>query len=205
MRKRNILLTIFFALLILIAFKFDNEIVSAVSSIRFELLTDILMGIIFVSSEIVIFIFLTSLFLWKEHKRRWILPLWISLAASVILSFLLKITIQRARPYQLGIVTSIEALQKAGHLIWDFSFPSFQAMLAFCALPILDKEFPKFKYVWLALASLIAFSRVYFGLHFASDVIAGALIGYLIGIGIVHLEIENGFGKNIANRVWKKK
>ncbi len=205
MRKRVVLWSILIALVIIVCVRFDAEIVKAISSIRTELLTEILMGITFVSSEIVIFVFLTSLFLWREHKRRWIVPLWITLGTSVIVSLLLKITVQRMRPYQLGIVETFPGFEKAAHVIWDYGFPSFQTVLAFCALPILDKEFPKLKYFWLALASLIAFSRVYLGLHFASDVIVGAAIGYLLGKGIVYLEIENEFGKKIAKRVWKRK
>ena len=205
MRKKVALWSIFIALVIIVCLRYDAEIVMAIASIRTELFTEILMGITFVSSEIVIFIFLTSLFLWKENKRRWIVPLWITLAASVIVSLLLKIMVQRTRPYQLGIVETFPAFEKAAHAVWDYGFPSFQAVLAFCALPLLDKEFPKFKYFWLVLASLIAFSRVYLGVHYASDVIAGAAIGYLLGKGIVYLEVENEFGKKIAKKFWKKK
>ena len=184
-------------LIFFISLYFDSEIVKGVSLIQNPALDDFFMGITFVSSGVVIFFVLTSLFLWKENKRRWILSLWITLALSVIVSFLLKASIQRKRPFQLGIVTIISALEKASHLTWNFSFPSFQSMLAFCAIPILSKEFPKFKYVWIGFATLIAFSRVYFGLHFFSDVIAGGLIGYLIGIIIIKAELENKFGEKI--------
>ena len=74
-------------------------------------------------------------------------------------------------------------------------------MLVFCAIPILDKEFPKLKYFWIAFAVLVAFSRIYFGLHFLSDVIAGGLIGYLIGIFIVNLEKEKKFGEKIYGKI----
>ena len=103
------------------------------------------MGMTFISSEIIIFFFLTSLFLWQERKRKWILPLWLSLGLSALISFLLKIAVQRPRPFQTGIVSVLPVLEKSSHLIWNFSFPSFQTMLGFCAVPILSKEFPKFK------------------------------------------------------------
>jgi undecaprenyl-diphosphatase len=41
---------------------------------------------------------------------------------------------------------------------------------------------------WLGFAILVAFSRVYFGVHYLSDVIAGAFIGYLIGYLAMNLE-----------------
>ena len=204
-RKRFILWLTLFALLIVVLIRFDYAIIKAVVSVRTNLLTEIFMGITFVSSEIIIFIFLTSLFLWKEYKRRWIFPLWATLAASVIVSLLLKISVQRTRPYQFGIVETFPIFEKAAHVVWDYGFPSFQAMLAFCALPILAKEFPKIKYAWAGIAGLIAFSRLYLGLHFASDVVAGALIGYLMGMGIVKLEEEKGYGEKIVNKFFGKK
>jgi len=128
------------------------------------------------------------------------LPLWFTLGLSVIASFLIKIIVHRQRPYQIGIVSILPLLEKSSHFIWDFSFPSFQTMLAFCSIPILSKEFPKFKYVWIILASLIAFSRVYFGLHFLSDVVIGGLIGYLLGIFVLKLEERN----KVFEKVYKK-
>jgi len=105
--------------------------------------------------------------------------------------------VQRARPFQLGIVSVLPVLEKASHSIWNFSFPSFQAMLVFCAIPVISKEFPKFKYIWIIFAGLVALSRVYFGLHFLSDVIAGSLIGYLIGLFVINRKAlqEFSFGK----------
>lgn len=183
-KRSLVFLWILIAFAIFLSFYFDEQIVQLISQIRNSVLTDFFMGITFVSSILLIFLFLTLLFI-KEKKRKWILPLWMSLGLSVVISFLLKVSIQRQRPFELGLVSVIEGLEKNSHRIWDFSFPSFQAMLVFSAIPFLSKEFPKFKYVWIAFACLVAFSRVYLGLHFLSDVIVGSVIGYLIGFFIV--------------------
>ncbi|MCK5043513.1 phosphatase PAP2 family protein [Candidatus Pacearchaeota archaeon] len=188
-----------------ISLYFDSEIVKAVSFIRTDFLNNFFMGLTFISSEIIIFFFLTSLFLWKEHKRKWILPLWFTLGLSAVISFVLKILVQRPRPFQQGIVSVLDVLRKNVHLIWNFSFPSFHAMLAFCAVPILSKEFPKLKYVWVAFASLVAFSRIYFGLHFLSDVIIGSAIGCFIGMAIIKIEKKNKFWEKIYNKIFKIK
>ncbi len=204
--KRNKKLVLFFLVIILgfVSFYFDSEIVSGISSIRNSMLDEFFLGINFLSSKIIIFFLLTGLFLWQANKRRWVLPLWITLGLSVVVSFLLKLSVQRQRPFQLGIVSVLPILEKASHLVWNFSFPSFRAMLVFCAIPILSKEFPKLKYVWVVFAVLVAFSRVYFGLHFMSDVIAGGLIGYLIGMFVVQYEEDKKFGEKIYNKIFRK-
>ena len=91
-------------------------------------------------------------------------------------------------------------LASKSYEIWNFSFPSFQAMLVFCALPILSKEFPKIKWFWIVFACLVAFSRVYFGLHFLSDVIIGGILGYLIGMLVIKLENK----KKFINRIFRR-
>jgi len=189
---------------ILISFIFDAEIIKFVSLFRNFILNEFFLGVTFVSSEVIIFFFLTSLFLWKEHKRKWVLPLWATLFFSVVVSLILKIGIHRARPFQQGIVSTLPVLEKASQLVWNFSFPSFQSMLAFCAVPILAKEFPRFKYIWIIFAGLVAFSRVYFGLHFMSDVLSGGLIGLIIGWGVISFENKYKIGEKIYKKIFKK-
>jgi len=191
-------------MLIFVSLYFDNELVRGVSFLRDYILDNFFLVITLISSSIIIFFILTALFLWREHKRRWIFPLWLCLGVSSVISFILKITIQRLRPFQLGIVSLIPRLQEASQSVWNFSFPSSHAMIAFCAIPILNKEFPKLKKFWIAFAVLIAFSRVYFGLHFISDIIAGGIIGYTIGAMILKTEKETKFGKKIYQRIFKK-
>ncbi|MFQ5531424.1 MAG: phosphatase PAP2 family protein [Candidatus Nanoarchaeia archaeon] len=204
MDNKNIFIFTVIVLLIVLSFSFDSLIIRLISELRIPLLDDFFLGLTFASSDVIVFFFLTSLFLWKSHKRGWVLPLWFTLLLTGIISFIIKYAIQRPRPYQLGLVSAFEVLQKASHIVWNFSFPSFQAMLVFSAIPILSKEFPKFKYIWIIFAGLVGFSRVYFGVHFLSDVLAGGLIGYIIGALIVKQEEENEFFKRAYKRVFKK-
>ena len=202
--KKGIFLFIIAVASIFASLQFDSEISKAVSTIRIEQLNNFFLGLTFWSSEIIIFFLLTSFFLWNENKRRWIAPLWLTLFLSVVVGFLLKISVQRMRPYLQDVVSTLPVLMSNSHSTWNFAFPSFQAVLVFCAIPILSKEFPKFKYVWIIFAVLVAFSRVYFGLHFMSDVIAGGLIGYIIGMLVVIYEKENRFGEKVYRRIFRK-
>lgn len=204
-KKRGLVWGIVLILVLMVSFYFDADIVKSISGLRSDVLNRFFLGLAFISSNIIIFFFLTSLFLWKEHKRKWILPLWVTLGLNAVIGFILKITIQRQRPFQLGIVSVLPVLEEASHSIWNFSFPSFHAMLAFCAVPILSHQFKKFKYVWIIFAVLVAFSRVYFGVHFLSDVISGGILGYALGILVMKSEQEYKWGEKIYKKIFKKK
>ena len=198
MNKREVLIFCIFIIGI-ISFYFDNFIVKQVSLIRNFYLNQFFLGMTFLSSAVIIFFILTSLFLFQERKRKWIFPLWFTLGISVLINILLKNIFQRTRPFQQEIVAIGGNLIETG-----FSFPSSHAVIVFSALPILSKEFPRFKYFWIVLASLVGFSRVYFGVHFLSDVIFGGLIGYIIGFGILKLEEKNGFGEKVYRMIFGK-
>ena len=128
----------------------------------------------------VILILVTTLFLLEEKKREWVLPLWLSFSFSVVISFILKLIIARPRPLGELFYPLINTL--------NFSFPSMHAMAAFAVVPILDKEFSRIKWVWILFASLFAFSRLYLNMHFLSDVVFGAFLGYFLGILIIYIE-----------------
>lgn len=65
----------------------------------------------------------------------------------------------------------------------SYSFPSVHATNAFAAAVVLDAIFPGARVGLFALASLVSYSRIYVGDHWPSDVLAGVLLGSLIGLG----------------------
>jgi undecaprenyl-diphosphatase len=67
-----------------------------------------------------------------------------------------------------------------------FSFPSGHTMNAFAVGSVIALAFPPLAPLVLGVAASVAASRVVLGLHFLSDVLAGALLGLAIG-GSVHL------------------
>jgi undecaprenyl-diphosphatase len=203
-KEGKITVWVLIALIIILSFFLDNKLIKAISLLRMGILDSFFLGITFASSEIIIFFVLTAFFLWSENKREWIFPLWACLGISAAVSLILKATVQRLRPFQLGIIQLIPKLQEASFNTWNFSFPSFQSMLVFSAIPILSRQFPRLKNIWIVLAVVSSFSRLYFGVHFVSDVLVGAVIGYAIGAGIVKLEKENRWGKNIYNKIMRR-
>jgi undecaprenyl-diphosphatase len=63
----------------------------------------------------------------------------------------------------------------------DASFPSGHSATAFAAAMALSRVEPAGAPVWWALAALIAFSRVYLGVHYPLDVLGGAALGIACG------------------------
>lgn len=67
------------------------------------------------------------------------------------------------------------------------SFPSSHAANNFLAATILSNYFKKWVYLFFFLASLIALSRVFVGVHYPVDITVGAFLGWIIGYLIVKL------------------
>jgi len=202
--KKKLVYVLIAIILALISFIYDTQILKFVENLRYFNLDYLLVSMSFAGQAVIVFFFLTSLFLWREHKRRWVFPLWLTLASSAIISYAIKVLVHRPRPFQTGTVSVLGMgvyLLKDSFLTWNFSFPSFESMLVFSAVPILDKEFPKFKYIWFIFACFVAFSRVYFGVHYMSDVISGALIGYLLGLLFVFVEDRYSIGLKIMKKL----
>jgi undecaprenyl-diphosphatase len=65
-----------------------------------------------------------------------------------------------------------------------YSFPSGHATTSFAAAAAVAILIPKLRYPALMLATLVAFSRIYLGVHFTFDVLAGALLGTMLGAAI---------------------
>ena len=89
----------------------------------------------------------------------------------------IKPFIERVRPSHLEL-DGLNLLVKKGG---KWSMPSNHAANMFAFATIISFFYNRSKTILFILASLIAFSRVYVGVHFPGDVLLGALIGYIIG------------------------
>ena len=66
----------------------------------------------------------------------------------------------------------------------DHSFPSGHAATSFAGATVLAFAYPRLAPALLVLAAAVAFSRVYVGVHYPLDVIAGAALGVLVATAL---------------------
>jgi len=167
----------------LIALYFDTPIIKTVTSLRTDFLNAFM--IIFTYSIIPTIAFILASILAHFNKKN-VFKLWISYLLIISTLIVLKIMIARPRPFQNGI-SAFVSLIKESYLRWDFSFPSMHSAFMFAALPFVPK---KWFWPWLLLSCLVGISRVYFGLHYLSDVIAGAIFGFSLSYFILKEKIK---------------
>jgi undecaprenyl-diphosphatase len=97
--------------------------------------------------------------------------------AADLLALALKMAVARPRPFE----TIPEADPLIGATVGQ-SMPSGHAATSFAGAVILTYLLPRGAPLFFLLASAIAFSRVYVGVHYVSDVIVGALLGTAVGL-----------------------
>ena len=109
-------------------------------------------------------------------------------AVSMVLTFLVvncavKPLVARVRPYDL--FPEIQLLVRAEH---DFSFPSGHSANSFAVAWILLRMTKKrYGVPAVTLAALIALSRLYVGVHYPTDVLAGTAIAIVLAELTLHL------------------
>jgi undecaprenyl-diphosphatase len=99
-------------------------------------------------------------------------------ALGVALYKLIKNRAVRERPY-----ITHSAIECASAPLDRYSFPSGHTLHAVCFTLLLTSHFPEWTGALVGLALLIALSRVVLGLHYPTDVAAGAVLGGALGIG----------------------
>ena len=128
------------------------------------------------TAGIIWFVFGVVLFLLEEKKDHWfVLQLFVSAGAAGLVTSVLKHVVARYRPSpEMGAIIVSAARDL-------YSFPSGHATLAFAGAVVLSAKEPRFQWFFYTLAFLIAFSRIYLGVHYPLDVVAGGILGFGIG------------------------
>lgn len=94
---------------------------------------------------------------------------------AIGLNFIVKVIVRRPRPV-------LEGLPPLGGAPTSLSFPSAHATSSFACATAMTRIAPEAA-VLFVLAAAIAACRPYLGMHYPSDVLAGALLG--VGLGLI--------------------
>lgn len=156
--------------------QFDAVILDFFQGIQSDALT-IFMKIITALGELGwCWIVLSIVLIVRKSTRKMGIIMLVSLVLSVIVgNGILKNLVQRPRPYWRNPAVPLLISEQK-----DFSFPSGHSTASFCAAFSLVYCKSKGMVPGLLLALIIAISRLYFYVHYPTDILAGILLGAIL-------------------------
>lgn len=119
----------------------------------------------------------------KEWRETGILLLLCIGAGAVVCNLILKPWVNRIRPYDLLGYADTLLVPPLG----DASFPSGHTTACFAAATAIYAKNRFWGRIAYAFGVLMGFSRLYLGVHFPTDVLAGAVIGTVAALFVVRL------------------
>lgn len=169
-------------------FSIEYEILRFLQNIRTDFLNKIFEGITMFGEEMPLVLIIVILYF--AFDKYFAQKLCFITATSLSINSIIKNFVRLPRPFMSGKVTCIRPETATG-----YSFPSAHTHnLATWSTVLAIKS----KKIWVAiitaiLIALVAFSRIFLGAHFPSDVIVGAILGVVCAIigSIVYDKIEN--------------
>ena len=117
------------------------------------------------------------------YRSRWSAVMHVLLAVSIaflITDYVAKPFFNRARPFETYVESRVYGFKPTSR-----SFPSGHAAGAIAGAYALTRLAPEARTIFWIFAALIACSRVYLGVHYPGDVLAGGLLGLGVAMFVV--------------------
>lgn len=119
----------------------------------------------------------------KQTRKTGFLIIGAIFIGAIICNLTLKPFVERLRPCAVRPDLAILSACETG-----FSFPSGHTTASFAAAGVLMLTHTRFAWAGVILACLIAFSRIYMGFHFFTDIMGGMVAGTLAAFIAVEAE-----------------
>lgn len=135
----------------------------------------------------------TTGLLWAGSRSYVILPLWLTVVGSLTTTWLGKYALYRPRPEFITDVTAFSPSFPSGHATGATAVYGFIAYIIVRGRQRMEERF-EVAYWAAILALTIGFSRVFLGVHYASDVVAGWLVGLfwlLAGVAVTEQRLRS--------------
>lgn len=158
-------------------------------------------------SWIPLYVLIVSLSIWKLGWRRGgfaVLFALLLFGFTDQLADLIKLAVGRLRPcHDPQIATAVRLIK--GHCGGKYGFTSGHAGNSFAFATFMIRVFSglsKWAYLLLLWAAMVSYSRIYVGVHFPLDILAGALLGALSGFVFYRLYrlFVRRFDKQLTSR-----
>ncbi len=131
-----------------------------------------------------LYVFLIAFVLFNFGKKGFWLILFITMTVStsdIVSSRLIKKSVERLRPCNDTSINVVKRVRCGGGYSFTSSHATNHFAVASFLFSTLGLHFRRYRF-WLWIwAAIISFSQVYVGVHFPLDILAGAIIGTLIG------------------------
>ena len=116
----------------------------------------------------------------RQIDRHTIVAAGLTCASALVVNQIILLFIQRSRPYVHGITHLLTSPST------DPSFPSDHAAATFAiAAAFLLHGANRRGILFMLLAAIVSYSRVYIGTHYVSDVVGGALVAVVTAIAVI--------------------
>lgn len=131
----------------------------------------------------------------KPYDENTAVLLALSEATNILLNLGIKNIVKRPRPYQ----TLSNVYHKNVSIKDKYSFPSSHTSTSFSIATTFALRYSKYPQIYVPMylwGFVVGYGRMYFGMHYPTDVLGGAVLGSLSAIAIYSLRTEIIKGKN---------
>lgn len=163
----------------------DNNIFRAINNIQNTALNYFMFLVSLLGELAIIWFFFGALILYKNKKdgKKIFILMTLAIALTVIINHaVISYFIFRERPY-----LALSEVYQLGKQWTDSSFPSGHVSSAMAATVVLGRYYKKYLLYMIIFVLLTMLSRIFLGMHYPSDVLAGVLVGLFSGYSVLYL------------------